>query len=74
MQWLEMTSASELETALAEACAKYKIGEDDSFLVRSLLERDERRWPGCCGSGCEPCMNDICDAALMIKKRLAKRE
>lgn len=44
-------------------CEKHGIGGDDVFLVCALLNRKRSGWPGCCGSGCSPCMDNVTAAA-----------
>ncbi|MEO0325054.1 MAG: hypothetical protein AAF447_18985 [Myxococcota bacterium] len=53
-------------------CARFRIRGDDRFLVLSFLERPEARWPGCCGSGCDPCMDDVADAARALRQARAQ--
>ncbi|MEM1417863.1 MAG: hypothetical protein AAGH15_23400 [Myxococcota bacterium] len=57
---------------LDAACRRYGICGDDRFLVLSLVERSEATWPGCCGAGCEPCMEDVADAARALRRARAE--
>ncbi len=57
------------DEVLEKACKARRIRGDDRFLVLALLERPESAWPGCCGSGCEPCMEDIMSAAREIREQ-----
>jgi hypothetical protein len=59
-----------IDRAVAEACAACNLHGDDIFLVASLVERPRDTWPGCCGSGCEPCMNDVAAAAMKARALL----
>jgi hypothetical protein len=61
------TSVEAIDRAVAEACAAMGLGGDDVFLVASLVERPRDTWPGCCGSGCQPCMDDVAAAALKAR-------
>lgn len=65
-------AASEKEVAarVRAACERRGIYDEDVFLVHALLAQPPSRWPGCCGSGCQPCMADVCDAALEVKRSL----
>ncbi len=66
------TSEEELARCVDRACERFGIYGDDRMLVFAFLERPASQWPGCCGSGCSPCMDDICGAALQVKKELEK--
>jgi hypothetical protein len=64
------TDAEAIDRAVAEACAARNLHGDDVFLVASLVERPRATWPGCCGSGCDPCMADVAAAALAARALL----
>ena len=57
------------EALIEEVCEKYGIFDTDVFLVRALLGRKPSQWPGCCGSGCSPCMDDVTAAAAELLRR-----
>ncbi len=56
-------SEAEIDRAVAAACAACNLHGDDVYLVASLVERPRAAWPACCGSGCDPCMEDVALAA-----------
>ena len=62
-------SATELSDEVIRAvCDKHGIDGDDVFLVCALLNRRRSGWPGCCGAGCSPCMDDVTAAAEELIK------
>ncbi|HJL01913.1 MAG TPA: hypothetical protein RMH85_33215 [Polyangiaceae bacterium LLY-WYZ-15_(1-7)] len=67
--WTEgQERGDEIDPARLDAiCARFGLEGDDRWLVCALLERPERRWPGCCGSGCTPCMKDVKAAARALR-------
>ena len=61
---------TEIDEAVARCCARRGLAGDDVFLVASLVERPRASWPGCCNSGCEPCMDALTAAALEARAAL----
>lgn len=51
------------DDVIHEVCEKHGIDGDDVFLVCALLNRKKSGWPGCCGAGCSPCMDNVTAAA-----------
>jgi hypothetical protein len=68
-----VTTDAQLERALDEACEAFGLTGDDRFFVASLLDRPQRTWPACCGSGCRPCMDDVVGAAEQVLRILGRK-
>ena len=58
---------------LIEVCARYGIREADHFWVLDMV-RNPGAAPACCGSGCDPCVDDVAAAAETIRRRLGLAE
>ena len=54
------------EDTIEKVCERHGVGGEDIFLVQALMTRPQGQWPGCCGSGCMPCMDNVTAAALEL--------
>jgi hypothetical protein len=61
-----------LDRIVREACVASGLRSDSAFLVKNLMRRDPGTWPVCCGSGCNPCTENLVSAAVCAKRRLAE--
>ena len=65
-------SAEDQDTrnVILEICREMGLDRSDAEVIESMLPRPESAWPICCGSGCQPCADDLSAAALRVKARL----
>ena len=63
-----MSKAELGDEVIHTVCEKHGIAGEDVFLVCALLNRKPSGWPGCCGSGCDPCMENVTAAAEELLK------
>jgi len=61
---------TEIDEAAARGGARRGPAGAAGFLVASPVERPRASWPGCCNSGCEPCMDALTAAALEARAAL----
>jgi hypothetical protein len=59
--------------AIAEASDEIGLASYYRSCVVPLMSLDEDRMPSCCGAGCEPCNETLCEVALAARRRLAER-
>ena len=64
----------QLDRTVREACVQSGLRSDSAFLVKNLMRRDPATWPVCCGSGCNPCTENLVAAAVCAKRMLAESE
>lgn len=64
----------QLDRTVREACVESGLRSDSAFLVKNLMRRDPATWPVCCGSGCNPCTENLVAAAVCAKRKLAEAE
>jgi hypothetical protein len=57
--------------ALAAASEEVGLPEYYRACVRPIVNAPAERWPRCCGSGCEPCNQVLCEVARRVLARLA---
>lgn len=62
----------QLDRTVREACVQSGLRSDSAFLVKNLMRRDPATWPVCCGSGCNPCTENLVMAAVAAKRMLAE--
>ncbi|MCB9659616.1 MAG: hypothetical protein R3B40_16455 [Polyangiales bacterium] len=62
----------QLDRTVREACAQSGLRSDSAFLVKNLMRRDPATWPVCCGSGCNPCTENLVMAAVAAKRMLTE--
>jgi hypothetical protein len=60
----------ELELALEQASEAHRLADYYRDCVRPLLGMPMAGWPRCCGRGCEPCAEQLCDVARDVYMRL----
>jgi hypothetical protein len=65
-------SDAQFEAALAKACEACGIRAADRFWVRDLYERPSAA-PACCGSGCDPCVDDVVAAVELTRQLLDEK-
>jgi hypothetical protein len=56
----------EVEAALAQASREVGLAVHYRDCVRPLLGVGPRRWPRCCGGGCEPCAETLIAVAQRV--------
>lgn len=61
------------QSLLVEVCTRFGIHHDDYFWVVNMV-RQPGAAPACCGSGCDPCVDDVVAAADEIRQRLAQTD
>lgn len=66
-----MSGADERLDALI-AAAGDEVGLQPYYraCVRPIVSAPVERWPRCCGGGCEPCNDVLCEVARRVKARL----
>lgn len=57
------TPDSQLEAAINRASDELGLPTYYRSLIRPLLRNPEGHWPRCCGGGCEPCAQTLCNVA-----------
>ena len=67
---MSLPRTPELEKALTEASDEVGLAEYYRDCVRPILGTPRRSWPRCCGGGCEPCAETLCDVAARVHLRL----
>jgi hypothetical protein len=63
--------ADKTPAALAEAAAEVGLPDCYWSCVKPILSAPVERWPRCCGGGCEPCNEVLCEVARRVKAKLA---
>jgi hypothetical protein len=58
------------EQALAAASDEVGLPSYYRSCVRPIVTAPVERWPRCCGSGCEPCNDVLCEVARRVLQRL----
>lgn len=61
-----------IDEAIRQACERAGIRAGDAFWVKRVLLRPTAP-PACCGSGCDPCIEDVVAAAAYARKLLDAR-
>lgn len=61
-----------LARAVADACDACGIKPADRFLVQRQLDRPTAA-QACCGSDCDPCVDDVVEAAALARRLLKAR-
>ncbi len=64
--------AEPYEAALAAASDEVGLPKYYRACVRPIVTAPPERWPRCCGSGCEPCNEVLCEVARRVLQRLAE--
>ncbi len=59
-----------LDQALAAASEEVGLPTYYRACVRPIISAPPERWPRCCGSGCEPCNEVLCEVARRTLARL----
>ncbi|MBX5484510.1 MAG: hypothetical protein IRZ16_22030 [Myxococcaceae bacterium] len=60
-----MVSTDEaVDAAIRDAAEELGLPAYYRSLVRSLVRNPNGRWPRCCGGGCSPCADTLCQVAL----------
>ena len=54
------------QRALNEASDAVGLQVHYRACVRSIVNAPLERWPRCCGSGCEPCNQVLCEVARRV--------
>lgn len=58
--------------ALNEAADELGLPTYYRSTVRPLLRNPEGRWPRCCGGGCDPCAQMLCDVAKLALEKVGQ--
>lgn len=61
---------AKLDAAIAEAADEVGLQPYYRACVRPIVAAPKERWPRCCGGGCEPCNDVLCDVARRVQARL----
>ncbi|MFZ5446055.1 MAG: hypothetical protein ACOZQL_39045 [Myxococcota bacterium] len=61
----------QLEAVLAEVADEVGLKPYYRACVKPILSAPPERWPRCCGSGCEPCNEVLCEIARRVKAKCA---
>jgi hypothetical protein len=69
---MDAVDPAALEAALTAASDEVGLQSYYRDCVRPILSAPVERWPRCCGDGCEPCNEVLCDVARRVLARLAQ--
>jgi hypothetical protein len=58
------------EAALAAASEEVGLATHYRSCVKPIFNAPPERWPRCCGGGCEPCNEVLCEVARRTRAKL----